>query len=49
MRSSVRFRMAERPGSRKHFGRSPLLETANVLTRLNHVARFIVNANHTMM
>jgi hypothetical protein len=29
--------------------RSPLFELARVLVRLNHVACFIVNANHSMM
>jgi hypothetical protein len=29
--------------------RSPLFEIASVLVRLNHVARFIVNANHGVM
>jgi len=28
---------------------SPLFELAGVLVRLNHVARFIVNANHSVM
>jgi hypothetical protein len=27
----------------------PLFELARVLVRLNHVARFIVNANHRIM
>jgi hypothetical protein len=27
----------------------PLFEIANVLVRLNHVASFIVNANHRIM
>jgi hypothetical protein len=31
----------DRPGSRKHFDRSPLFEIARVLVRFNHVARFI--------
>jgi hypothetical protein len=29
--------------------RSPLFEIAGVLVRLDHVARFIVNANHSIM
>jgi hypothetical protein len=29
--------------------RSPLFEIATVLVRLDHVARFIVNANHGIM
>jgi hypothetical protein len=29
--------------------RLPLLEIARVLMRLNHVASFIVNANHSIM
>jgi hypothetical protein len=28
---------------------SPLVELARVLVRLDHVARFIVNANHSIM
>jgi len=28
---------------------SPLFEIARVLVRLDHVARFIVNANHSVM
>ena len=28
---------------------SPLFELARVLVRLDHVARFIVNANHSIM
>jgi hypothetical protein len=28
---------------------SPLFEIARVLVRFNHVARFIVNANHSIM
>jgi hypothetical protein len=28
---------------------SPLFEIARVLVRLNHIARFIVNANHGIM
>jgi hypothetical protein len=30
-------------------GASPLFELANVLVRLDHVARFIVNANPRIM
>ena len=37
-RSSVRFRMFDRPGSRKHFDRLPFFEIARVLVRVNHVA-----------
>jgi hypothetical protein len=33
-------------GSRR---RSPILELARVLVRLNHAASFIVNANHSIM
>jgi hypothetical protein len=28
---------------------SPLFEIARVLVHLNHIARFIVNANHSIM
>jgi hypothetical protein len=36
-RCSVRFRMTDRPGSRKHFDRSPLFEIPLMLARLNHI------------
>jgi hypothetical protein len=31
------------------FGNLPLVEIAGVLVRLDHVARFIENANHSIM
>jgi hypothetical protein len=41
--------MADRPGSRKHFDRLPLFEIALVLVPHDHIARFIVNANHSIV
>jgi len=32
-----------------HSKSSPLLEIASVLVRLDHIASFIVNANHSIM
>jgi len=36
-------------GASTRHDRSPLFEIARVLVCLNHVARFIVNANHIVM
>jgi hypothetical protein len=38
-----------RPPLRRRKQGSPLLKLARVLVRFNHVARFIVNANHSVM
>jgi hypothetical protein len=43
------WRLFVSPDIEEHHRASPLFELALVLMRVNHIARIIVNANHSVM